>query len=250
MARGAGRWRASLALVLALAASSARADTVIVGARFTEPTTRYDHGVLGDAVEYGALTLDLMVSPPGGLGATTRRSVTFRLPKDRVFEDLAPRLVDVSGDGAPEVLVVETQVDQGAQLAIYAPIGKVAATPPIGKTHRWLAPLGAADLDGDGKIELAYIDRPHLAKTLVVWRYDFGRLRKVAETSGLTAHRIGDGFISGGIRRCRAGVEIVTPSADWQSVMATRLDGGRLVSRRLGPYKTRWSLRRALDCRM
>ena len=31
----------------------------IVGARFTEPTTRYAHGVLGDAVEWGALRLDL-----------------------------------------------------------------------------------------------------------------------------------------------------------------------------------------------
>ena len=37
-----------------------------------------------------------------------------------------------------------------------------------------LAPLGAADLDGDGKIELAYIDRPHLAKILRIWRFDDG----------------------------------------------------------------------------
>ena len=250
MARGAGRGAAALLVCLAFATPAARAAPVIVGAELAEPTDRYDHGVLGDAIEYGALKLDLLDMPQGPLGATVRRSVTFRLPKARVFEDLAPRLADVTGDGAPEVLVVETGLDDGAQLAVYTAAGKLVATPPLGAPHRWLAPLGAADLDRDGKIEIAYIDRPHVARTLVVWRFDRGRLIRVAAAPGLTAHRIGDRFISGGIRSCRAGAEIVTVSADWASVMATRLEAGMLVTRRLGPYNSRWSLRRALACRM
>ena len=44
---------------------------------------------------------------------------------------------------------------QGARLAIYDETGLVSATPYIGRSNRWLAPLGAGDLDGDGNIELA-----------------------------------------------------------------------------------------------
>lgn len=122
-------------------------------AEYARPTTRYAHGVLGDAIEYGALKI-----------VTASMSKTFRLPETRVFEDLAPRLVDVDLDGDNEVVVIESSLTQGARLSIYDEDGFVAATPYIGRSNRWLAPLGAADLDGDGAIELAYIDRPHLAK--------------------------------------------------------------------------------------
>jgi hypothetical protein len=49
----------------------------------------------------------------------------------------------------------------------------LASTPWIGQRFRWLAPVAAADLDGDGAMELAYVDRPHLARTLRVWRIAF-----------------------------------------------------------------------------
>ena len=73
------------------------ADT-ITDARFREPTTRYAHGVLGDNIEYGALEL-----------VVDDTVVTVRLPQDRVFEDLAPRLTDINLDGAVEAIVVETK---------------------------------------------------------------------------------------------------------------------------------------------
>ena len=130
-------------------ATSACAET-IVGAAYEAPTDRYAHGILCDAIEWGALRI-----------TTDSRSLVFTLPPDRVFEDTAPRLIDLDGDGVDEVVVVETLNTAGAQLAIYDATGKIAATPHIGRTNRWLAPIGAADLDGDGRIEIAYIDRPH-----------------------------------------------------------------------------------------
>ena len=156
-------------------AGAAGADTIL-SATFTDPTTRYAHGVLGDAIEWGTLEVEV----GNQTGATSglfsgKRSVTWRftLPQELVFEDTEPRLWDVTGDGDPEIVDVQSHRDFGARLVILgvpdgasgadaAPV-QIGETPFIGQTNRWLAPVGAADLDGDGKIEVGYIDRPHLA---------------------------------------------------------------------------------------
>ncbi|MCA0872052.1 VCBS repeat-containing protein [Seohaeicola saemankumensis] len=246
LARGAllasGLWLA--------AAGGTAADVsarVILGAAYTAPTTRYAHGVLGDAVEWGALELRIDSCP--ACAALRPETLTITLPDTRVFEDIAPRLADLDGDGAPEVIVVETDMTRGAALAVYGPGSKIAQTPHIGQSNRWLAPLGAADLDGDGYVELAYIDRPHLAKTLRVWRFADGALEPVADLPGLTNHRIGEDFISGGIRHCAPRPEIITADARWTRIIATTLEADRLQTRDLGPFAGRDSLTAALACR-
>ncbi|WP_135501777.1 FG-GAP repeat domain-containing protein [Roseovarius aestuariivivens] len=235
------RWarRAGLTLGLWLAAPGVGLAQEIVAAQYAQPTTRYAHGVLGDAVEWGALRLDL---------ADGRRR-TFTLPDTLVFEDTAPRLADLDGDAAPEVIVVESSLTKGARLAIYSAQGRITATPHIGQRNRWLAPLGAADLDGDGHVEIAYIDRPHLAKTLRIWRFRDWQLTEIAQRSGLTNHRIGWDFIAGGIRRCGDIPEIVTADATWTRIIASRLTAQGLESRDLGRYNSSVSLTAALTCR-
>ncbi|MCG7494329.1 VCBS repeat-containing protein [Thalassobius sp. Cn5-15] len=234
--------RAGLFVALVcLSGTVAAADPLILSARFDEPTTRYPHGVLGDAVEYGQLVLEVAEGD-------TRQRVTITLPQDHVFEDLAPRLVDVTGNGVPEVVVIETDAARGAALAIYNADGKLAETPHIGTTNRWLAPIGAADLDGDGYVELAYIDRPHLAKTLRVWRYADGNLIQIASTKGLTNHKIGWDFIAGGLLACDDMPELITADAGWSRIVATRLEGDQLMRRDLGAYDGPKSLDRATLC--
>jgi len=181
--------RVSLVLLLALWAGAAQADPFsIASARYEAPTERYPHGALGDPIEWGALVLQ------SETGAVRR----LTLPESAVFEDTAPRLFDVDRDGMMEVIAVESDTKRCARLAIYGPDGMIAATPYIGTRFRWLAPLVAADLDGDGWIEIAYIDRPHLAKVLRVWRFENGVLHPVAEASGLTNHQFGADVIEGG----------------------------------------------------
>ncbi|SMX43382.1 FG-GAP repeat domain-containing protein [Actibacterium lipolyticum] len=228
--------RAAIIGIAALCCGAAQGQ--IVAAEFGGPTTRYAHGVLGDAIEYGTLELRLK----GGQG---RRIV---LPEARVFEDLAPRLADLDGDGAPEVIVVESDQNLGARLSVYGPDGLIAATPFIGRSNRWLAPIGAADLDGDGMVEIAYIDRPHLAKLLRVWRFQNGMLELVAEAEGLTNHQIGQDFISGGIRDCGQGPELITANANWSQIVATRLEEGRLTTRPLASYAGPRSFAPVLAC--
>ena len=229
-----------VALVMGLASHAMAQE--IVSARYDGPTTRYPHGVLGDEIEYDTLVVQL----------SDGREMSARWAQNIVFEDLSPRVVDVDGDGAPEVVVVESHETQGARLAIWGirdgALAQIAATPHIGTRFRWLAPVAVADLDGDGRVELAYVDRPHLAKLLRVWRYGAdGDLTQVASAEGLTNHRIGWDYIAGGLRNCGQGPEMVLADAGWANVVAVRLADGALTQQVLGAYSPE-ALERALGC--
>lgn len=226
---------AALAVALGLAGA---AEAQVVAAEFAAPTDRYAHGVLGDALEWGELHLTV----------ADGRTVRIVLPETAVFEDTAPRLADIDGDGADEAVVVEASLTQGARLAVYGPAGRIAATPYIGRPYRWLAPVGAADLDGDGRVEIAYVDRPHLARILRVWRHDGRDLRQIASAPGFSNHRIGERDIAGGIRDCGEGPEMIVADAAWQRVMAVRFDG-TLAARAIGPHRDRASFAAAMACR-
>jgi len=109
--------------------------------------------------------------------------------------------------------------------------------------------IGAADLDGDGFVELAYVDRPHLARTLTIYRFQGGEMRLITVLPGVTNHRIGERDIAGGIRDCGDGPEMIVADAGWQNVLAVRFVGAGLVKRVLGPHEGRSSFADAMACR-
>jgi len=214
----------------------------ITSAQYDGPTTRYPHGVLGDDIEHARLTVRL--------ASGRRKGLT--LPDHRVFEDTEPRLFDVDLDGEREVIVVESDAQKGARLAIYGSDGLEASTPFIGTRFRWLAPagVGAADLDGDGLIEVAFVDRPHLAKTLRIFRFQNGKLRQVGDLPGVTNHRIGEVDIAGGIRDCGRGPEVIVADAAWQRVLAITFDGQSFKKADLGPHRGRKTFTAAMACKL
>jgi hypothetical protein len=232
--------RALIAVGLWLAAlAPATAQQSITAATYEGPTDRYDHGVLGDRLEWTTLLLTLA-------DGTERR---FTLPEDMVFEDLSPRLADVTGDGVAEVITVETSLRLGARLAIYTADGRLVTTEYIGQPHRWLAPVGAADFDGDGNIEVAFVDRPHLIQTLRLVRLEAGEFRQIAALRGVTNHRLGWAYIVGGVRTCTGRPEIILSTGDWLanlSVFWAR--DQRLDTRAEGRFTGPESLEKLLRC--
>lgn len=233
------RWAARLgAAVICIAGVGQASDWVtatgegIAAARFEVPDDVYPHRIMGSLPEMRVLAVR------DGMGREMWVDLRNRPPGTHVFEDIAPRVVDADGDGLNDVVVVEADPEHGAQLAIYGlrrgTLTKTAATPHIGTPFRWLAPVAVADLDGNGIIDLAYVETPHLGKRLRVWSWAPGGLTEIAALDGLTNHRIGEEFISGGLRDCGAGPEMLLADAAWREVTAVRLAQGRLTARGLG----------------
>lgn len=155
------------------------------GAWLVFPTTRYEHAILGDAIEAAGVRIEL---------ADGQRQ-TLRLPSDSVFEDRYPRLADLDGDGVDEIYLVRSYLDRGAALVVLktTPEGLVivAESDPIGLPHRWLNPVGVGDFDNDGDIELAAVVTPHIGGILTLYKRRGDRLVAVNRLGGFSNHRIG-----------------------------------------------------------
>ena len=236
---------ASMLAVSMLVPIAAAAE--IKSARYLNPTDRYGHKVLGAEGEYTTLEVTLR----GG------KRLALAWEDTVVFEDTAPRLVDLDGDGEPEVITVQSHQNGGAQVAVYqfknGKLSPMVTNPFIGTRFRWLAVVGAADLDGDGHMEIAYVDRPHLAKTLRILRFkqegdESYSLTPVAQRTGVTNHRIGQDYISGGIRDCGNGPEMIVADANWQNILSVTFDGNSTKVKTLGPFTGRQSITAATSC--
>jgi len=188
----------------------------------------YVHAILGD-------------TPEGRKVTFAGRSFAFEAG---FIEDTAPRMADVNGDGAPEAIVVHSVAGLGARLVVLAlpDLQIIAATPHIGMHHRWMGFAGTGDFDGDGRIEIAYVDRPHLAQQLVFLRLQGGQLIEVDRQFGLTNHRIGDAYIQSTPRPCAGDILLMSP--DWSRMMAAKIGAQPVDLGRFTPQA--WA--RAVEC--
>lgn len=153
-------------------------------------TDRYAHGVLGDSIEAACLVLE---NEQG-------KQFSVALPVTQVFEDLEPRIADIDKDGSNDVVVVRSDNQYGAALVVYTlkddDAIELYATPAIGRSNRWLAPIGIADFNADGQPDIAYVETPHIGGILKVWSVLDGKFRQIAEKSGFSNHSIGSRRVS------------------------------------------------------
>jgi hypothetical protein len=194
----------------------------IRAAWYSAPTSRYDHGVLGDAIEGGGLTVQTSD------GARSE----LLLPQTEVFEDITPRLADLDGDGNAEVVTILSSLQKGGSLAVYAlrggKLALAAKTPFIGQTHRWINIAGIADYDGGGLL-IALVKTPHIGGELQFWRFSNGRLTRVAALQGFSNHFIGSRAqgLSATLDANRDGrPDLAVPSADRRALRVVALENG------------------------
>ncbi len=148
------------------------------------PTDRYGHAILGDGIEGGSLHLKV-----GG------KAYAVILPQDQVFEDRTPRIVDLNGDGQPEIVTIRAFLSAGASVAIYGLQGdqlvELASSRPIGRTNRWLNIAGIADYLGTGQKQIAFVETPHIGGTLQIVRWQGNKLKLTHALREFSNHKIG-----------------------------------------------------------
>ena len=155
-----------------------------VYAQYTKPTSKYAHGILGDKIEAQQLVVVM-------------DSIIYEmtLSGNYVFEDIAPRLYDVDGDSVLEVITIRSHVSLGAGIMIYKIVDEklteYAFVPEIGTANRWLNIAAISDMDGDGVVELLWIQTPHIGGILKVANIEAGELEVLDSETGLSNHAIG-----------------------------------------------------------
>lgn len=176
-----------------LGSKASRGQRDIAWAWLGSPTERYPHAALGSRTHAGSVHV-LTATPSGGL-----QEVAYQLPIHRVFEDLSLRLVDIDQDGRDEIIVIESDALRGASVVVLglqdAQQGKslkeLARSPPAGSTFRWLNPVGVADFDADGKLDVAAVITPHIGGVLTLYHYRPPQLVPYAKAMDTSNHLMG-----------------------------------------------------------
>lgn len=228
------RLTALFACGLALAAPALAADRLADGgtaqasgigfrqAWYEQPTTRYDHGILGDAVEAGTLV---------GIDANGTRHELV-LPERYVFEDITPRLVDLDGDGSSEIICIRTDITAGAAVAVYGlrdgRLVERAVTAPIGLPHRWLSIAAIDEFSAESGIEIAIVKTPHIGGRLELLSLQEDRLVALGDPlPGVSTHFIGSRDLSLADSRDRDGdgyAELALPSQDRRQIVVVTFE--------------------------
>jgi hypothetical protein len=183
------------------------------------PSTRYQHGVLGDAVEATTIT-SVEISPTVGVA----RRIEVEEPD--VIEGIAPIWADLTGDGRREIIVTLSNETLGARIAVYDEAGRlIASSAPIGRGFRWRHQLAVAPFGPGGELELAAVLTPHIGGHAEFFRLSGDRLELVASAAGFSSHVLGSRNLDIGLAGDFDGdgqVELVVPDQTLQTLNGVR----------------------------
>ena len=193
------------------------------------PTERYPHAALGSRTHAGSV--HVLAAALAG----SQQEIIYRLPINRVFEDLTLRLADIDQDGRDEIIVIESDALRGASVVVLGledePNGKTlkekARSPPAGSTFRWLNPVGVADFDGDGKQDVAAVITPHIGGVLTLYHYRPPQLVPYAMAMDISNHLMGspEQQLAVIIQQPGQRPTIIVPDMSLKALHALRWDG-------------------------
>ena len=194
----------------------------------TEPTDRYQHGVLGDDLEAASFEIQ------GADGDWYRTLVG-----DQVIEGLSAMLVDLDGDGLDaEIVLTLSDTTGGARLAVFDLAGdattldlpgrKVAMSEPIGQGYRWMHQIGAGSTGPGGEVEIIAVKTPHIGGIVEAYRLIDGELRLVASEGGYSSHRLGSSNLDMALLAdvdADGQLDVIVPTQDMRMLGVLARDG-------------------------
>lgn len=152
----------------------------------SDPTGAYEHGVLGDEIEAGSITLLE--------GGTEGLKVSGKvLPSSGgVFETVAPMWFEAS-PGRELLAVTESDEEEGSRISAYNSDGTLALSgPPIGEPMKWRHLLAAGPFGPNGEVELAVTRTPHAGGVIEFYKPNLekGTLETVATLPNYSTHTL------------------------------------------------------------
>lgn len=153
----------------------------------TDPTSQYQHGILGDDIEASSVTIVQLSDQPKVISK-------FSVPEDWVIESILPIWSDWDGDGVREVVLTLSNNTSGAKLVLYDENGNLLAESlPIGKGFRWRHALTIASFGENGQKLLVDVQTPHIGGIVGFYSWDKEEklLRTEASLPGYSTHDIG-----------------------------------------------------------
>ena len=214
---------------------------LLVSAWLAAPTDRYAHAVLGDGIEAGALVCSVQPADDPASAVT----IAEPLADGSVYEDIGPRVADLDADGAAEVVTIRSDASGGASLAVHRAVVArspdttglrcplIARTPPIGTANRWLNPAAIHDFDGDGVLDVALVETPHIGGELQLWSGASllaGGPVMLAARRGYSNHAIGSRALDlAEVVRIDGSDALVLPDATRRALVAVRYADGEWV---------------------
>lgn len=151
----------------------------------TKPSNRYPHGIAGDRLE--ATEITLLATKP-----TLRVITEIAIPGQTVVEGISPIWADLDGDGLREIIVTQSDAEQGAQVVVYSESGgRIASGPAVGQGNRWRHQLAVAPFGINGETEVVEVLTPHIGGIAGFYQLNGDSLVLVAQQDGVTSHPLG-----------------------------------------------------------
>ena len=193
----------------------------------SSPSTKYNHGVLGDEFEAEQVSL-ISTSPKFEVVAN------IPIPEGKVVEGISPIWTDLNNDGTREIIVtISNQID-GAQIIVLSESGELLAeSQPIGQGYRWRHQIAAAPFGPQGEIEIVSLLTPHIGGNIEFFQMVDQQLVLTANLNGYTSHVIGSRNLDMAVAGDFDGdgiVELLLPSQDLRSLgVIQRVENGAIV---------------------